>query len=281
MVTIRNLHLLVPLITCLLPVTAAEADLMLFDTHIHYSADVWEAIPPARAMALLAQAGIERAIVSATPAEGAERLYHAAPEHVVPFLRPYPTPSHRDRWFRDPAIPGYVREHLDRIPYRGLGEIHVFGDNARTETARAVFAIARQHRLAVLAHTDLEGIVYILEQLPDPVVIWAHAGFDVPLVRLQQLLDTRSNLYLELSYREGMLEDDRLTPAWWHFLVANATRCLVGTDTYTPSRWAEIVDLAGETRAWLDQLPPDMASMIAYENARRLFSPIAGEQGLR
>jgi predicted TIM-barrel fold metal-dependent hydrolase len=64
-----------------------------------------------------------------------------------------------------------------------------------------------------------------------------------------------------------------LTPAWRRFLDAHADRCLAGTDTYTPGRWADLAGLVEETRQWLAQLPEGQASRIAHGNAVRLFGP--------
>ena len=128
-------------------------------------------------------------------------------------------------------------------------------------------------QLVLMAHTDLAGIAAILARAPDTDVIWAHAGFDVPLEELQALLEAHPLLWLELSFREGMLEAGVLTPAWRRFLDAHAGRCLAGTDTYTPGRWAGLAGLVQETRHWLAQLPEAQASQLAHDNAARLFGP--------
>jgi predicted TIM-barrel fold metal-dependent hydrolase len=248
----------------------APAAVPLFDAHIHYNDDVRQLLPPGRALALLAQAGIGRALASATPGDAVEYLYRQAPERVVPFLRPYPSRAHRYFWHRDPAVPAWVREQLPRIPYRGIGEFHVTGADAGSGVVREIIGIARAGGLALMAHTDPAGIRTILEQAPDTDVIWAHAGFDVPLQE-QQLLDEHGRLYLELSFREGMLHAGRLTAAWYSFLVDNASRCLAGSDTYSPGRWAGLVELVSQTRQWLAQLPVKVAAAIAGGNATRLF----------
>mgnify|MGYP001812128840 FL=1 len=253
----------------------------VFDVHIHYSEDVWDLISPARAMALLTEAGISQAIVSSTPGEGAERLYRQAPERVVPFLRPYRTRANRYDWFRDPEILSWVHARLERVPYRGIGEFHVFGDDAGSPVVQEVIEIARQRGMTLMAHTDLAGIALILAQAADTDVIWAHAGFDVPLADLQSLLDTHPRLYLELSFREGMMSGGRLTPAWHDFLVNNSGRCLVGSDTYMPQRWADLPGLLDETRLWLSQLPVDAATRIASGNAERLFGTAGQRSGMQ
>ena len=127
-------------------------------------------------------------------------------------------------------------------------------------------------QLALHPHTDLEGMRIFLDKAPDLVVIWAHGGFDVPVTTLQALLDEYPRLYIELSLREGMLDDDQqLTEQWRRFLMAYRSRFLVGMDTYKPSRWADLPEIAAETRHWLEQLPAGVAADLARNNLDRLF----------
>ncbi len=256
---------------------AGEDPLPIFDAHVHYSADAWDPLPTQRIIELLDEAGIVRALVSSTPTEGTERLYAAAPRRVVPFLRPYVTRAHRYTWFEDPETVDFVRTQLKRFPYRGIGEFHVFGEDARSEVVAAVVDLAREHVLALHAHTDVVGLEGLLAQAPDLVVIWAHAGFDVPEATLTRLIRSHPRLYLELSFREGIHEEGHITPEWRELLVEHRERFLVGTDTYTPLRWVEVEALAGEARQWLNQLPNDVAYDIAFGNAARLFPPDPAE----
>ena len=252
--------------------SAAETRLPVFDMHLHYSEDVHDLIPPRKALEMLDTAGIARAVVSSTPGTAVEVLYRLAPQRVVPFLRPYPTRAHRHTWFRDPELPALLRTQLNRIPYRGIGEFHVSGADANSEVAKEVIRLAHQRQLVLHAHTDLEGLEYILAEAGDTDVIWAHAGFDVPVATLRRLLDKNPRLMLELSYRAGITEAGQLTPVWQRFFSEYPRRFLVGTDTYTSRRWAEIADLVAEARDWLAQLPVEVANRIAYGNADRLFS---------
>ncbi len=250
---------------------AAHPGLEIFDGHIHYSRDVWDKLPPQRALALLTEAGIGRALVSATPGEGAERLYRVAPDRVVPFLRPYASREHRYTWSRDTGVMDYLLEQLARIPYRGIGEFHLSGEDARNPVVADVVTLARERDLALHAHTDVVGIQALLAQAPDNPVIWAHGGFDVPEPTLRDLLAKHSNLYIELSFREGMTEAGKLTAVWHQLMTDFPSRFLTGMDTYTPGRWLELPELAAEARGWLQQLPQDVAHAIAYGNAARLF----------
>ncbi len=67
---------------------AAEAPLPIFDSHLHYSHDAWERLPPKDAVAILRKAGLKGAMVSSSSDEGTQRLYEAAPDLVIPVLRP-------------------------------------------------------------------------------------------------------------------------------------------------------------------------------------------------
>jgi hypothetical protein len=81
----------------------AAAQLPIFDAHIHYSRPDWSVYTPERALSILAQAGVRRAIVSSTPDDGTVKLYEKAPAGIVPFLRPYRTRDDMGSWTRDPA----------------------------------------------------------------------------------------------------------------------------------------------------------------------------------
>jgi hypothetical protein len=267
-------HALVIFLTSVLSLTAyaVENPGSIHDGHIHYDQDVWEMLPPADAISMLKQQNIQRALVSATPAEGAEMLYRADPGLVIPMLRPYKSWRHRYLWFNDPELRPYLLEHMARVPYRGFGEFHVFGQDADSIPMEEMIELARERKLVLHPHTDLEGMHIILQKAPDVVVMWAHGGFNVPVETLRQLLEEYPLFYIELSLREGMLDEkQQLTPQWKQFLVDYPTRFIVGMDTYKPGRWADLPEIAAETRHWLKQLPENVAADISRNNLDRLF----------
>src|SRR5438046_10391581 len=90
--------------TLLLAATPAAAQFPIFDAHIHYSRPDWTAYTPERALSILAQAGVRRAIVSSTPDDGTLMLYDRAPAGIVPFLRPYRTRDDLGSGTRDPVV---------------------------------------------------------------------------------------------------------------------------------------------------------------------------------
>ena len=65
--------------------------------------------------------------------------------------------------------------------------------------------------------------------------------------------------------------EEGLDPAWREVLIRHAGRFMVGTDTYVAERWREYEGLVADHRAWLSSLPRDVAEMIAYKNAVKLF----------
>ncbi|HEY9050790.1 MAG TPA: hypothetical protein VIQ03_04555 [Gammaproteobacteria bacterium] len=258
--------------TCSLAAVAGEHVDVIHDAHIHYNNDVWQRLPPARALSMLKNENINRALVFATPGEGAELLYRVDAELVVPFLQPYKSWRHRYVWHKDPELKSYLLEQLQRIPYRGFGEFHVNGQDAEAKPIADMIAIARERKMALHIHADLEAMQILLNKTADLVVIWAHGGFDIPLETLQTLFEKYPGLHTELSFREGMLDyAQQLTPQWKAFLINNRTRILVGADTYLASRWAELSDLTAESRHWLKQLPDEVAADIARNNLDRLF----------
>src|SRR5258708_36946408 len=118
-----------------LAATPAAAQLPIFDAHIHYSKPDWSAYTPERALSILAQAGVRRAIVSSTPDDGTLLLYDRAPAGIVPFLRPYRTREDMGSWTPDPAVPAYVEDRLNRPnAYRGLGERSIGATDVQPST---------------------------------------------------------------------------------------------------------------------------------------------------
>lgn len=259
------------LISLLLLVSPTSAN-SFKDGHIHYNVDMWEMLPPDRAIHMLKEAGIERALVGSTPTLGTEKLYQQDPQLVVPIMMPYKDYRHRFYWFKDPQLIDYLREQLERVPYVGFGEFHIFGDDMNSEPVAQMIELARERQLVLQPHTDLPGMLILLKKAPDLRVIWAHGGFDVPIETLKSLLDRYPELMIDLSFREGLLIDnERLAEEWREFLNAYSTRFLTGMDTYKTTRWADLPVLADRARNWLGQLNKTAAENIAHKNFEHLF----------
>src|SRR5262245_36162530 len=122
---------------------AARADeVPIVDTHLHYSANSWPDYAPAALLLLLDQAGVRRGFVSSTPDEGTVRLYEAAPNRIVPVLRPYRQAGDLSTWHQDPTVVPYLEQRLARPIYKGIGEFHLTGADARSVVVRQVAELA-------------------------------------------------------------------------------------------------------------------------------------------
>ena len=257
------------------PGPAAER-LPIFDTHVHYSRDVWEAFPPAAILDKLDAAGVPRALVSSTPDAGTLALLEAAPARVAPFLRPYRKPGDMANWFRDPEVAAYLSERLDLGRHLGIGEFHLMDlAEAGTPEMRQVIGQAVERGLFLHVHSSAGQIAALFEIEPGLKIVWAHAGMAAPPEVVGEMLDRYSNLWTETSFRAEDIAPNGsdLDPDWRALLLRHADRFMIGTDTYTISRWQAYWALVEQQRSWLSQLPPDAARAIAYGNAVRLFGP--------
>jgi hypothetical protein len=255
----------------LLLATVQARELPIFDAHIHYSRADWQVFTPERVLAILDRAGVQRALVSSTPDDGTLQLYAAAPQRIVPFLRPYRTPEDMGSWPSDQAVQAYVEERLKRGIYKGIGEFHLSATQADAPTVRRFAELAVQQQLFFHAHTDDVTVAQLLRLYPQVRILWAHAGMSAPAATVGRLLEQSTNLWVELSMRFDIASGGRLDSAWQTVLLKYPERFMVGTDTWTTSRWDDLVAGMQRVRSWLDQLPRDVAELIAYRNAERLF----------
>jgi hypothetical protein len=247
------------------------SDLPIFDAHIHYSHDVWQAIPPADAIRRLREAGVERALVSSSSDEGTQRLYQADPTFVVPSLRPYRKRGTIDTWMHDETLIPYLEQRLQTFRYAAIGELHINGEQAKTQVMREVIRLAKQHQLILHVHSDAEAIRLIFEQYPEAHILWAHAGFE-EAATVSTLMDEQPDLMADLSFRTEIYQNGRFFPGWEQLLVKHADRFLLGIDTYQPQRWLQINNVMQWQRQLLAALPDDVARKIAYDNSQRITS---------
>ena len=238
----------------------------LIDAHLHYSHDAWPGLPPADAIRLLRAAGLKKAFVSSSSDDGTQMLLKEAPDLVVPVLRPYRQRGELSSWFRDPSVVPYLEGRLARHRYAGIGEFHVYGEDAASPVLARVIALAREHRIFLHAHSDPIAVRRIFDQDPEATVLWAHAGFAEPDV-VGELLARHSRLYADLAFRTDHAPGGELDPSWRALFLRFPDRFMVGTDTFTPERWYFVAEHASVSRHWLKTLPPEVAERIAHRNA--------------
>ena len=251
----------------------AAAELPLIDAHIHYSHDAWETVPPERAIMLLRDSGVKRALVSSSSDEGTQKLYRIAPELVVPVLRPYRKRGELSQWMHDETVVPMLAELLERNDYAGIGEFHARGADIDLPVLQQVIALAQRHGIFLQAHVDADAIERIFRSNPGALVLWAHAGFESP-ARISALMEKYPNLWADLSFRYEPASAKNADSEWRALFERFPRRFMLGTDTYTPARWTQVAEHAGWARGWLAALPPELAQNLAYRNAEALLSRV-------
>ena len=244
--------------------------LPIFDAHLHYSHDAWELVPPKQAVQILRDAGLRGALVSSSNDEGTQMLLREAPDLIVPELRPYRTRADTSGWVRDDAITRYMQERLAKYRYVGVGEFHLYGDDALLPVPKRMLAMAREHGLVLHAHSDIAAIEHLFTQWPQARVLWAHSGFDRPEA-VREMLRRHPRLWCDLAYRTDHASQGKVDPAWREAFLEFPQRFCVGSDTFTPERWHYIGAHAAYSRAWLADVPQAVAEAIAWRNAEALL----------
>ena len=255
--------------------TPALADrLPIFDAHIHYSHDAVDLLPPKKAIAALRAAGVRKALVSSSDDKGTQLLVAAAPDLIVPSLRPYRRRGEISTWMHDPTVIDYVEARLARYTYRAIGEFHAFGDDIKTKVLQRIIELAKKHKLLLHAHSDAAAINLIFKTDPDAFVLWAHSGFDKP-EHVRSMLAKHKNLWADLAFRSDQSSGGKVSEDWLPVFKAFPDRFMVGTDTFAPERWYYVSDHADFSRQWLSSLPKDLAEKIAYKNAEAMIERVA------
>ena len=256
----------------LLPPARAASDLPLFDAHIHYSHDAWELVPPKQAVAILRKSGLKGALVSSSNDDGTQKLIAEAPDLIVAELRPYRTRADISTWVRDPLVARYMEERLAKYRYVGIGEFHLYGEEAELAVPRRMVALARERNLVLHAHSDVDAIGRLFRQWPEARVLWAHSGFDRP-EGVREMLRRHPRLWSDLAFRGDHATQGKVDPAWRDAFLEFPERFMIGTDTFTPERWHYIEGHASYSRGWLADLPPTVAERIGWRNAEQLLRP--------
>ena len=251
----------------------ASSDLPLFDAHIHYSHDAWDLVPPQQAVEILRKAGLRGAFVSSSNDQGTQMLVALAPDLIVPALRPYRTRGEISTWARDDSVLRYLEERLAKFRYVGIGEFHLYGDEADLPVPKRMVALAREHGLVLHAHSDVAAVDKLFKQWPEAKVLWAHSGFDRPEA-VRDVLRRHPRLWCDLAFRGDQATAGKVDAAWGEAFTEFPDRFMIGTDTFTPERWHYIAAHARYSREWLADLPSAVAQGIAWRNAETLLKSL-------
>jgi hypothetical protein len=255
---------------------AAQAPRPIIDVHIHYSHDNWQTLPPPEAIKVLRQAGLRKAFVSSSSDDGTQMLLKAAPDLIVPVLRPYRRRGELGTWMRDPTVIPHVEGRLKTNAYAGIGEFHAYGADADAPVMRRMVELAKQYKIFLHAHSDADAVERMFKQNPQALVLWAHSGFD-QADKVRDMLTRHETLWADLAFRTDHAPSGKLNAVWKKLFIDFPERFMVGTDTYTPERWHYVVEHASYSRKWLADLPAELADNIAFRNAERLAARTMGQ----
>src|SRR2546425_8360551 len=254
----------------------------IFDAHLHYSRESWSAYPPEKIAALMDSAGVRSALVSSAPDEGTFRLKAVMGDRIVPMLGPYRNGADVFSWTRDGTVVAYVQSAYRSGLHRGFGEFHLNVGQTGLPVVKSVLGFAAQEKLFLQPHADVRAVAELLGVVgADRVVLWAHAGVTATPEEIDALLAKWPNLWTELSLRDDVAPQGKLDPRWRALLVKYGDRFMVGTDTWTVGgaftgneRWDRYGEIVSSIRAWLLQLPPELADAIAHRNAERFIDQL-------
>jgi hypothetical protein len=263
----------------------------IFDAHLHYNEEAWNGSegphPLPDVLARMRRNEVRAVIANSRPNDGTKALAQApetrqAGVTVVPFVRLYRNRADYTNWFRDETIYQMVQSELARGtaagPYRGLGEFHLYdAANADGPVARKLMLLAEEKGLAVLAHVDDVAVDKLMAHTRSRGarvrLIWAHTGIGgAPAARVDELLARYPLLMGELSYRPGLTCDaGKLCPEWRQLVLKYPNRFLLGSDTWVNQRWQYYDATMKAYRAWLGDLPAQVARAVAWDNGANLF----------
>lgn len=247
--------------------------LPIFDTHAHYSRNSWSLYSPQDILNKLANANVMYALISSSYDEGTRRLYELDPVRIVPGLRPYHDDVTTTNWETSSKTLPYLEERIDDPIYATLGEIHVHVQNIESPILREAIQLALERNLVLHIHSDAETLRAVLKIAPDAKILWAHAGLIESPETVSQVLSEFPNVSTDVAIREySIAPNGKLSDEWRALFLKHPDRITIGSDTWIPERWTGYEKIIEHHRAWLNQLPRDVAEKIAYRNALKLFS---------
>jgi predicted TIM-barrel fold metal-dependent hydrolase len=279
-----NFGALILLATSLLSAQSSPYNGPLFDAHLHYNDEAQTPYPLQNVLEKFKRNGVKAILANSRPNDGTRTLANAVNEtriagvKVAPFVRLYRNRADYNNWFADESIYQMVLTELKAGtasgPYKGIGEFHLYDSaNANGATAKKLMQLAQERNLTVLAHVNDTAITLLFAHAPKATIIWAHTGIEgAPIKRVRELLDKHPTLFGELSYRPGLTSNGKLASDWRELFLTYPTRFMIGSDTWVNQRWEHYDHLMRDYRAWLGELPADVARRIAFDNAAQLFN---------
>src|SRR5439155_5468475 len=134
--------------------------------------------------------------------------------------------------------------------------------------------LAKSRNLFLQCHVDETTVEKMLVAYPGVRILWAHAGMSSAAATVGRLLDRSPMLWVELALRTDVAPDGTLDLEWRALFVRHPDRFMVGTDTWTTSRWESVRPATAAVQRWLLQLPRDVAEDRLEERRAPLSSAL-------
>lgn len=267
---------LIPVLLLALMSGAASAAPPVFDAHLHYRPAMLETFDIADVSRSLASNNVQSALIMAPEGELIRRLQAGTQARIVPFLEMSRRLGRKMDWMYTEDLADRIATLLDasEVQWRGLGEFHIQADDRFAPGFEALLDLAVARDLPVMIHGDPAVIDHAYAIQPEVRILWAHAGSYAYPPLVEDYLERHPRMDMDLSMRNPRINPDgQIDDAWFELFLNHPDRFMIGVDTFSASRWARFTEVMDQTRAWLDQLPADVARAIAFENAERLFPP--------
>ncbi|MGL4230335.1 MAG: amidohydrolase family protein [Casimicrobium sp.] len=258
----------------------AQIPMPIFDAHMHYNIEARSEYPPSKVIEIFQRNNVRGILANSRPNEGSEllsaeiALKHRSSE-VVPFIRVYRDRADYGTWHKNPEIVAMIEREFTsgffKGKVRGIGEFHIYGNEANSKEFAQIVEFAKKHSLWLHAHCDGAALETIFKLNPSAKIIWAHTGFSVATEKVAALMKQHAGLMGELSYRNDITDGGKLSRQWRALFTAHADRFLLGSDAWVTERWGQYDELMSYYRKWLAELPKDKAEQIAFRNGERMF----------
>jgi predicted TIM-barrel fold metal-dependent hydrolase len=250
----------------------AAEPLKLFDTHLHFNASHSKDWQPQQVIEILDRNNVRHAAITSSPTELVIELSQKYPDRILPVLGVYQNYEDKERWQRDKALPGRIERYLKDHRWYAIGELHLFAQERYSPVFESILSLATGHQIPLIMHSDPVVIDRIYELEPSAAIIWAHAGAYPYPTLIRNYLQRYPGLMIDLSMRnERIAPWGELAEEWELLFLEHPDRFMVGVDTFSSQRWLSFDRVTQETQDWLAQLPEDIASQIAFDNAANLF----------
>ena len=223
--------------------------LPIFDAHLHYSHDAWECVPvagrdrdPAQGRRQ-ARAGLE------LRRRGPAAPLPAAPDLVIPELRPYRRRGEIGTWFRDETVVPYLEERLAKYRYVAHRRIPPLRRRRRPAGAARAWSSSRASTTCSCTRIPTPMRSSACSSSGRRRASCGRTPASTRPENVAEMLRKHKNLWCDLAFRTDHGSGGKVDPAWRKVFLEFPDRFMVGTDTFTPERWHYVGEHADWSRA--------------------------------